>query len=63
VLSRHGALAWGEDLEEAYRGMERLEHVCQILKTVLDLGGARPLPPEEVEALRAARAMGGRRLL
>ncbi|BDU75970.1 class II aldolase/adducin family protein [Mesoterricola sediminis] len=63
MLSRHGALAWGEDLEEAYRGVERLEHVCQILKAALELGGAAALPPEEVEALREARARNGRRLL
>jgi len=63
VLSRHGALAWGETLEEAYLGMERLEHACQILKTAMDLGGARPLPEAEVEALRAARLQSGRRLL
>ena len=63
VLSRHGALAWGETLEEAYNGMERLEHACQILKAAFDLGGARPLPEQEVEALRQARALSGGRLL
>lgn len=63
VLSRHGALAWGESLEEAYNGMERLEHACQILKAALDLGGPVPLPPEEVAALRALRAASGGRLL
>jgi len=63
VLSRHGALAWGETLEEAYNGMERLEHACQILKAAFDLGGARPLPEPEVEALRLARAQSGRKLL
>jgi L-fuculose-phosphate aldolase len=26
ILSRHGAVAWGEDLDEAHRGMERIEH-------------------------------------
>jgi L-fuculose-phosphate aldolase len=63
VLSRHGALAWGETLEEAYNGMERLEHACQILKAAMDLGGARPLPEAEVEALRLARLKSGRKLL
>ncbi len=63
VLSRHGALAWGETLEEAYNGMERLEHACQILKAAFDLGGPRPLPEPEVEALRRARAQSGRKLL
>ena len=63
VLARHGALAWGETLEEAYNGMERLEHAAQILKAAHELGGARPLPGPELEALREARRLGGRRLL
>jgi L-fuculose-phosphate aldolase len=63
ILARHGALAWGETLEEAYNGLERLEHACQILKAAHELGGARPLPEPELEALRAARRQGGGRLL
>ena len=63
ILARHGALAWGESLEEAYNGLERLEHACQILKAAAELGGARPLPEAELEALREARSRGGRRLL
>ena len=63
LLARHGALAWGETLEEAYNGIERLEHACQILKAAHELGGARPLPGPELEALREARRKGGRRLL
>jgi len=62
LLARHGGLAWGEDLEEACNGMERLEHVCQILKTAQDLGGFSALPPEEVEALRLRRLEMGPRL-
>ncbi len=63
VLARHGALCWGEDLEEAVNGLERLEHVCQILLGAERLGGARPLPAEEVEALRALRTSMGPRVL
>ncbi len=63
ILARHGALAWGETLEEAYNGLERLEHACQILKAAWELGGAKPLPEAELEALREARRRGGRRLL
>jgi L-fuculose-phosphate aldolase len=63
ILGRHGALAWGESLEEAYNGMERLEHVCQILKSAQELGGARALPEAELRALRAARELAGGRLL
>ncbi len=62
ILARHGALAWGEDLEEAVLGMERLEHVAQILKAAHELGGATPLPPGEVAALRAMRQAQGPKL-
>jgi L-fuculose-phosphate aldolase len=63
ILSRHGALSWGEDVEEACRGMERVEHVCLILKSALELGGLSTLSPVEVKALRAMRAKAGGRLL
>jgi L-fuculose-phosphate aldolase len=62
VLSRHGGLAWGEDLEEAVGGLERLEHVAQILKGAADLGGFSPLPAQELEALREIRRGLGPRL-
>jgi L-fuculose-phosphate aldolase len=63
LLARHGALSWGEDLEEAYNGMERLEHISQILKSAEELGGITSLPREEVEVLRAMRAKMGERSL
>lgn len=63
ILSRHGALCWGEDVAETVQGLERLEHVCQILRDAEVLGGAEPLPPDEVAALRALRAGLGPRLL
>ena len=63
ILARHGALAWGESLEEAYNGLERLEHVCQILKAACEWGGAKALPESELSALRQARLQAGRKLL
>lgn len=63
LLSRHGALCWGESLEEAYKGMERLEHVAQILKAAVELGGIASLPETEVLALRAVRERIGPRIL
>lgn len=56
LLSRHGGLAWGEGVEEAANGLERLEHVCRILKAARELGGFTALPGEELDALRARRA-------
>jgi L-fuculose-phosphate aldolase len=63
LLSRHGALAWGESLEEAVNGMERVEHAALILKTALELGGAKPLDEDEREALHALRRKNGPKLL
>lgn len=62
-LARHGALAWGEDLEEVSRGLERIEHLAQILLSAELLGGAQPLPTEEQQALMALRQHLGPRLL
>lgn len=63
LLSRHGAVCWGEDLEEAWRGLERIEHAAKILLAAEQLGGARPVPPEEMPGLRALRATLGGKLL
>ena len=63
ILKSHGAVAWGEDLEEAYRGMERIEHSAQILATAQKLGGLHPLPKEEIEYLYELRKKIGEVLL
>lgn len=63
VMARHGALAWGEDLEEALNGIERLEHSAQILIHASSLGAIKPLPPEEVEILKNMRKKIGERIL
>ncbi len=63
ILSRHGALAWGEDLDEAWRGMERIEHSAEILWRAQQLGGLSILPAEEIAVLRSMREKLGERLL
>lgn len=63
ILSRHGALSWGEDLDEAYNGMERIEHSALILKLAHELGGVTSLPESEVHFLREIRQKQGRRSL
>lgn len=62
LLARHGAVAWGETLDEACDGLERVEHGAQILLAAEALGGAHPLPKGELEALRALRIRLGPRL-
>jgi len=50
-------------MEEAVNGIERVEHSALILKAAEELGGSTPLPPLELEALRALRTRIGPRLL
>jgi L-fuculose-phosphate aldolase len=63
LLARHGALAWGESLEEAVNGIERVEHAALILKTAYELGGPKPLAEDERRALHALRTKNGPKLL
>lgn len=63
ILARHGGLSWGEDLDEAYNGMERLEHSAMVLKAAWELGGLTSLSAEEVAVLKEMRAKLGERTL
>jgi L-fuculose-phosphate aldolase len=63
ILARHGAVTWGESIEEAYRGMERIEHVSLILAQAKALGTLAPLPDEELKALKILRSQLGDKLL
>lgn len=63
LMARHGAISWGEDLEEAYNGMERLEHISQILKSAIQMGGLTSLPEEEIRILKEMRKKMGDRSL
>jgi L-fuculose-phosphate aldolase len=63
ILARHGALSWGEDLNEAYNGMERLEHSATILHFAQTLGGLSKLPTEEIAVLRNMRNALGEKSL
>jgi L-fuculose-phosphate aldolase len=63
LLARHGAVCWGEGMEEAYLGIERLEHVAQILKSAVELGGISSMEITELAFLREAREKMGPRIL
>lgn len=63
VLKRHGAVCWGESLEEAYFGIERLEHAAKVLMAASLLGGLTSLGEDEVAHLRKTRRALGPRLL
>jgi L-fuculose-phosphate aldolase len=63
ILSRHGVLSWGEDLIEAYNGVERIEHSCEILWRAQTLGGCTSLPKEEIDYLKEKRKLLGEKIL
>lgn len=63
ILSRHGAVAWGTDLEEALNGIERIEHSAEALYLAEQLGGSKPLPAAELQYLTETRSKMGDRLL
>ena len=53
VLAQHGVLAVGGSFEQAYLRLELVEHLARIAVAAAPLGGVRPLPSAEVEALSA----------
>lgn len=55
LLENHGCTCWGPDVWQAFFRMETVEHLARITFVAEMLGGARPLPREEVEKLFAAR--------
>lgn len=63
ILARHGGLCWGEHLDEAVGGMERLEQVATILWKAETLGGTKPLAPEDLQELRSLRTKIGPRII
>jgi L-fuculose-phosphate aldolase len=51
LLTHHGALTVGKSLMQAFHRMEHVEHCAKILLAAHQLGGARPLPPEQLAQL------------
>jgi L-fuculose-phosphate aldolase len=55
LLENHGCTTYGADVWQAFFRMEMVEHLARITLVAEMLGGARPLPREEVEKLFTAR--------
>lgn len=61
LLSNHGALAWGRDLQEAYYRMEIMESYAKFILVTRFLGQTRPLNNSqlaELYALKVEKGMG-----
>tara|TARA_B110001454_G_scaffold219201_1_gene251909 strand:+ start:53172 stop:53828 length:657 start_codon:yes stop_codon:yes gene_type:complete len=63
IMQKHGAVAWGETLDEAYRGIERVEHIAYILKLAIELKNLKinleELPADEIKELFDLRTQIG----
>jgi L-fuculose-phosphate aldolase len=63
IMQKHGAVAWGETLDEAYRGIERVEHISYILKLAIELKNLKmnleELPADEIKELFELRTQIG----
>ncbi len=58
ILERHGTVALGGSVAEAYARTERLEHAAHVLWLAHTLGHPRPLPDAEWRALRNLHEQG-----
>jgi L-fuculose-phosphate aldolase len=56
LMSNHGVVAYGADLEQAYMKMETVEHFAKIALVTHQLGIQQPLGEAEVEKLIVVRA-------
>ncbi|MBN2359695.1 MAG: class II aldolase/adducin family protein, partial [Deltaproteobacteria bacterium] len=59
LLERNGALALGDDLEQAYLRLELVEHYARQLLVARQLGGPSPLAADQLATLLKARAKAG----
>jgi L-fuculose-phosphate aldolase len=56
LLANHGAVSYGSTLADAFMKMETIEHIAHVALVAHQLGSARPLLMEQVEALHRAKA-------
>src|SRR5215203_6453470 len=59
LMANHGAVAYGEDLWQAFDRLETLEHTAKIAILARALGGANDLPQEAIEKLINIREKAG----
>lgn len=59
LMANHGAVAYGEDLWQAFDRLETLEHTARIAILAKTLGGANNLPMDAIEKLVNIREKAG----
>jgi L-fuculose-phosphate aldolase len=59
LLQQHGAIAWGDDVEQALLRLELAEHLAKIAHHAEVYGGVKALPDDMVRALLEKRTKAG----
>ncbi|MEO7509224.1 MAG: class II aldolase/adducin family protein [Pyrinomonadaceae bacterium] len=59
LMANHGAVAYGDDVWQAFDRLETLEHTAKIAILSRALGGANNLPPDAIEKLINVREAAG----
>ncbi|MFN2412513.1 MAG: class II aldolase/adducin family protein [Pyrinomonadaceae bacterium] len=59
LMANHGAVAYGDDLWQAFDRLETLEHTARIAILAKTLGGANDLPKDAIEKLINIREKAG----
>jgi L-fuculose-phosphate aldolase len=59
LMANHGAVAYGNDLWQAFDRLETLEHTAKIAILSRALGGSNNLPPDSIEKLINIREKAG----
>jgi L-fuculose-phosphate aldolase len=59
LMANHGAVAYGEDLWQAFDRLETLEHTAKIAILAKALGGANDIPSDAIEKLIRIREKAG----
>src|SRR5215210_6672865 len=59
LMANHGAVAYGDDLWQAFDRLETLEHTAKIAILAKALGGANDLPSDAIEKLINIREKAG----
>lgn len=55
MLQFHGVISWGEDIEESYRGIERIEHAVEIYLKALQMGTVNRISEKDFAKLKNIR--------
>ena len=59
LMANHGAVAYGENLWQAFDRLETMEHTARITILARTLGGSRKLPADAIEKLINVREQAG----